>query len=204
MMTFTNHFIRDASLEASSPNLTVSLIKDTECIFHFAKKILKCISRSGTGLLNALQQAAPQVDETAIEHSDYKKKLAQIRSIYRQEVEKYDQGCDEFTTHVMNLLREQSRTRPVTPKEIDRMVQIINKKFNGIQIQLKQGGAQFSVIKKVGTVWWREYPVIFKAYGQSHKNPDSGILILTERELGFASADSQNLINKSAFLSQHL
>ena len=70
---------------------------------------------------------------------DYKKKLAQIRSIYRQEVEKYDQGCDEFTTHVMNLLREQSRTRPVTPKEIDRMVQIINKKFNGIQIQLKQG-----------------------------------------------------------------
>ena len=80
-----------------------------------------------------------QVDETAIEHSDYKKKLAQIRSIYQQEVEKYDQGCDEFTTHVMNLLREQSRTRPVTPKEIDRMVQIINKKFNGIQIQLKQG-----------------------------------------------------------------
>ena len=79
-------------------------------------------------------QAAPQVDETAIEHSDYKRKLAQIRSIYRQEVEKYDQGCEEFTTHVMNLLREQSRMRPVTPKEIDRMVLIINKKFNGIQV----------------------------------------------------------------------
>ena len=86
------------------------------------------------------------MDETAIEHSDYKKKLAQIRSIYRQEVEKYDQGCNEFTTHVMNLLREQSRTRPVTPKEIDRMVQIINKKFNGIQIQLKQSTCEAVMI----------------------------------------------------------
>merc|ERR1712027_232155 len=42
-------------------------------------------------------------DSTAIEHSDYKNKLAQIRTIYQQEVEKYDQGCNEFTTHVMNL-----------------------------------------------------------------------------------------------------
>ena len=54
-----------------------------------------------------------------------------------QEVEKYEQGCNEFTTHVMNLLREQSRTRPITPKEIERMVQIINKKFSAIQVSLK-------------------------------------------------------------------
>ena len=73
-------------------------------------------------------------DSTAIEHSDYKNKLAQIRTIYQQEVEKYDQGCNEFTTHVMNLLREQSRTRPITAKEIERMVQIINKKFSAIQV----------------------------------------------------------------------
>jgi pre-B-cell leukemia transcription factor 1 len=52
-----------------------------------------------------------QDSSTAIEHSDYKAKLSQIRAIYQQEVEKYDQGCNEFTTHVMNLLREQSRTR---------------------------------------------------------------------------------------------
>merc|ERR1711953_1266171 len=45
--------------------------------------------------------------ETSIEHSDYKAKLGQIRNIYHQELEKYDQGCQEFTTHVMNLLREQ-------------------------------------------------------------------------------------------------
>ena len=34
----------------------------------------------------------------------------------------------------MNLLREQSRTRPITAKEIERMVQIINKKFSAIQV----------------------------------------------------------------------
>lgn len=37
----------------------------------------------------------------------------------------------------MNLLREQSRTRPITPKEIERMVQIIHKKFNSIQVSDK-------------------------------------------------------------------
>lgn len=49
--------------------------------------------------------------DNAIEHSDYRAKLAQIRLIYHQELEKYEQACSEFTTHVMNLLREQSRTR---------------------------------------------------------------------------------------------
>lgn len=36
----------------------------------------------------------------------------------------------------MNLLREQSRTRPITPKEIERMVQIVHKKFLSIQVGL--------------------------------------------------------------------
>jgi len=85
-------------------------------------------------------------DGTAIEHTDYKNKLAQIRTIYQQEVEKYEQGCNEFTTHVMNLLREQSRTRPITPKEIERMVNIINKKFSAIQIQLKQSTCEAVMI----------------------------------------------------------
>ena len=73
--------------------------------------------------------------ETTIEHSDYRAKLGQIRTIYHQELEKYDQACNEFTTHVMNLLREQSRTRPITPKEIERMVKIIHQKFNSIQVR---------------------------------------------------------------------
>ena len=59
---------------------------------------------------------------------------------------RYDACCQEFTTHVMNLLREQSRTRPITPKEIERMVKIINKKFNSIQIQLKQSACEAVMI----------------------------------------------------------
>merc|ERR1712072_854087 len=46
----------------------------------------------------------------------------------------------------MNLLREQSRTRPITAKEIERMVQIINKKFSAIQIQLKQSTCEAVMI----------------------------------------------------------
>ncbi|XP_074598651.1 PBX homeobox extradenticle [Brevipalpus obovatus] len=84
--------------------------------------------------------------EAAIEHSDYRAKLAQIRSIYHQELEKYEQACNEFTTHVMNLLREQSRTRPIMAREIERMVQIIHKKFNSIQIQLKQSTCEAVMI----------------------------------------------------------
>jgi len=103
------------------------------------------------GIMGPEKGAAPPAqnlgqDSTAIEHSDYKNKLAQIRTIYQQEVEKYDQGCNEFTTHVMNLLREQSRTRPITAKEIERMVQIINKKFSAIQIQLKQSTCEAVMI----------------------------------------------------------
>lgn len=56
------------------------------------------------------------------------------------------QACNEFTTHVMNLLREQSRTRPITPKEIERMVQIIHKKFSSIQMQLKQSTCEAVMI----------------------------------------------------------
>merc|ERR1712027_261049 len=85
-------------------------------------------------------------DSTAIEHTDYKAKLSQIRAMYSEEMEKYEQGCQEFTTHVMNLLREQSRTRPITPKEIERMVQIIHRKFNSIQIQLKQSTCEAVMI----------------------------------------------------------
>lgn len=90
--------------------------------------------------------SSPTTGEATIEHSDYRAKLAQIRTIYNQELEKYDQACNEFTTHVMNLLREQSRTRPITPKEIERMVQIIHKKFSSIQVQLKQSTCEAVMI----------------------------------------------------------
>ncbi|XP_071450037.1 homeobox protein extradenticle isoform X3 [Hetaerina americana] len=98
-------------------------------------------SNGGTGSLGG-----PGQPDNAIEHSDYRAKLAQIRQIYHQELEKYEQACNEFTTHVMNLLREQSRTRPITPKEIERMVQIIHKKFSSIQMQLKQSTCEAVMI----------------------------------------------------------
>jgi len=100
----------------------------------------------GGGANAALSASAASASETTIEHSDYRAKLGQIRTIYHQELEKYDQACNEFTTHVMNLLREQSRTRPITPKEIERMVQIIHRKFNSIQIQLKQSTCEAVMI----------------------------------------------------------
>ena len=102
-------------------------------VFRHFLLLLGPSSHSG-GIEKATQPPQVGSDSTAIEHTDYKNKLSQIRQIYQQEVEKYDQGCNEFTTHVMNLLREQSRTRPITPKEIERMVQIINKKFSAIQV----------------------------------------------------------------------
>ncbi|XP_022250314.1 pre-B-cell leukemia transcription factor 1-like isoform X2 [Limulus polyphemus] len=86
-----------------------------------------------------------QLDHT-IEHSDYRSKLTQIRQIYHQELEKYEQACSEFTAHVMNLLREQSRNRPITSKEIERMVHIIHRKFNSIQVQLKQSTCEAVMI----------------------------------------------------------
>ncbi|XP_067124605.1 pre-B-cell leukemia transcription factor 1-like isoform X3 [Centruroides vittatus] len=95
---------------------------------------------------SAAASGGPGQPENTIEHSDYRAKLAQIRQIYHQELEKYEQACNEFTTHVMNLLREQSRTRPITPKEIERMVQIIHKKFNSIQVQLKQSTCEAVMI----------------------------------------------------------
>uniref|UniRef100_A0A1A9WX24 Uncharacterized protein n=1 Tax=Glossina brevipalpis TaxID=37001 RepID=A0A1A9WX24_9MUSC len=110
--------------------------------------------KGGGGAAAASAAAASQVGsslsidgaDNAIEHSDYRAKLAQIRQIYHQELEKYEQACNEFTTHVMNLLREQSRTRPITPKEIERMVQIIHKKFSSIQMQLKQSTCEAVMI----------------------------------------------------------
>ncbi|XP_051552404.1 pre-B-cell leukemia transcription factor 3-like [Myxocyprinus asiaticus] len=84
--------------------------------------------------------------DNSIGHSDYRAKLTQIRQIYHTELEKYEQACNEFTTHVMNLLREQSRTRPISPKEIERMVNIIHRKFSSIQMQLKQSTCEAVMI----------------------------------------------------------
>ncbi|XP_062617328.1 pre-B-cell leukemia transcription factor 1-like isoform X11 [Saccostrea cucullata] len=87
-----------------------------------------------------------QSDGSEIKNSDYEAKLAQIRQVYQTEYGKYEQACSEFTTHVVNLLREQSRTRPIAPKEIERMVTIIRKKFAAIEMQLKQSTCEAVMI----------------------------------------------------------
>ncbi|KAM9770421.1 pre-B-cell leukemia transcription factor 1-like isoform 2-T3 [Menidia menidia] len=84
--------------------------------------------------------------DRSVEFDDYRQKLVQIRQMYNGELEKYEQACSEFTGHVMNLLREQSRTRPVSPKEIERMVSIISHKFSTIQTQLKQSTCEAVMI----------------------------------------------------------
>ncbi|XP_016318584.1 pre-B-cell leukemia transcription factor 1-like isoform X3 [Sinocyclocheilus anshuiensis] len=94
----------------------------------------------------AAAAAGGSPNDSSIEHSDYRAKLAQIRQIYHSELEKYEQACSEFTNHVMNLLREQSRTRPISPKEIERMVAIIHRKFSSIQMQLKQSTCEAVMI----------------------------------------------------------
>ncbi|CAH1787104.1 unnamed protein product [Owenia fusiformis] len=94
----------------------------------------------------AAASGGPGQPDNAIEHSDYRAKLAQIRQIYHTELEKYEQACNEFTTHVVNLLREQSRTRPIAPKEIERMVSIIRRKFSAIEMQLKQSTCEAVMI----------------------------------------------------------
>jgi len=91
-------------------------------------------------------KGAASQSENAIEHADYKNKLAQIRNIYHQELVKYEQACSEFTSHVTQLLREQGRTRPVTKTEMDRMVNIIKRKFSSIEMQLKQSTCEAVMI----------------------------------------------------------
>ncbi|KAI5628986.1 pre-B-cell leukemia transcription factor 3 isoform X2, partial [Silurus asotus] len=101
---------------------------------------------SGSAAVAAAATASGSPPDNSIEHSDYRAKLSQIRQIYHTELEKYEQACNEFTTHVMNLLREQSRTRPISPKEIERMVSIIHRKFSSIQMQLKQSTCEAVMI----------------------------------------------------------
>ena len=47
---------------------------------------------------------------------------------------------------MVNLLREQSQTRPVTQKEIDVMVRCVRKKFSNIETQLKQSTCEAIMI----------------------------------------------------------
>lgn len=95
---------------------------------------------------NTSNSATASADSMALEHSDYRQKLSQIREVYHNELEKYERACNEFTTHTIHLLKDQAKTRPIAPREIDRMVQIIRRKFSSIQVQLKQSTCEAVMI----------------------------------------------------------
>ncbi|MBZ3871340.1 Pre-B-cell leukemia transcription factor 2 [Sciurus carolinensis] len=82
----------------------------------------------------------------SMEHSGFGSKLAQIHLIYHSELEKYEQACNEFIAHVRNLRREQSRTRPVARKEMERTVSVIQRKFSAIQMQIKHSTCEAVMI----------------------------------------------------------
>ncbi|XP_059775139.1 pre-B-cell leukemia transcription factor 4 [Balaenoptera ricei] len=81
-------------------------------------------------------------NDSGLEHSDYRSKLSQIRQIYHSELEKQEQACREFSTRVTSLLREQSRMRPVSPKEVEHVLGLLHGKFNSVQMQLKQSACE--------------------------------------------------------------
>ncbi|KAG9510792.1 Homeobox protein extradenticle [Fragariocoptes setiger] len=94
----------------------------------------------------AAAAAGQSPNEGVIENSDYKGKLAQIRSVYHQELDRYQAACKEFTHHVKTLLTEHAKLRPISPVEIERMVMIVQKRFNAIEIQLKQSTCEAVMI----------------------------------------------------------
>lgn len=96
---------------------------------------------SSTETRNSWMDSIPSIDQT-----DYRTKLSQIKSIYNTEFNKYENHCEDFCRHVNTLLREQSRIRPITEREIQRMVIVIRKKFSSIQLQLKQSTCEAVMI----------------------------------------------------------
>ena len=55
------------------------------------------------GVVGVGEQARPTGDSTTITHPDYKNKLSQIRTIYSEEMEKYQQGCEVGTHSFLDL-----------------------------------------------------------------------------------------------------
>ena len=73
-----------------------------------------------------------------IEHPEYEEKLNRIRNFYHTELARFDKSSNDFCMHVLTLLHEQSKTRPIASEEISHMTSIVRKKLCFIQIQLKQ------------------------------------------------------------------
>ncbi len=73
-----------------------------------------------------------------IEHPEYQTNLTRIRHFYHDELAKFDKNSNDFCTHVITLLNQQSQMRPISSEEMTHMISMIRKKLCLIQIQLKQ------------------------------------------------------------------
>jgi hypothetical protein len=80
----------------------------------------------------------PNKNSVEIEHPEYEEKLNRIRHFYHTELTRFDKNSNDFCTHVLTLLHEQSQIRPITSEEVSHMISIVRKKLCIIQIQLKQ------------------------------------------------------------------
>ncbi|XP_014749634.1 PREDICTED: pre-B-cell leukemia transcription factor 2-like, partial [Sturnus vulgaris] len=96
-------------------------------------------------------------------------------------------ACSEFTSHVLNLLREQSRTRPIGSREIQSMVGLIQGKFSSIQLQLKQSTCEAVMIlrsrfldaRRKRRNFSREATEVLNEYFYSHlPNPHPGRIFI--------------------------
>jgi len=72
------------------------------------------------------------------EHPDYQMNLARIRQFYHEEFDKFTKNSNDFCTHVVTLLQQQSQIRPISNEEMTQMISIVRNKLCLIQIQLKQ------------------------------------------------------------------
>ncbi|XP_017785953.1 PREDICTED: homeobox protein extradenticle-like [Nicrophorus vespilloides] len=88
----------------------------------------------------ASTSTAPQAGQTynKFNYSNYRAKLTQIREIYHQEVDKYEEICNELTIYILSHLKQQLLARPVTYQEIEIIINTANNKFNSVHMQLNQ------------------------------------------------------------------
>jgi len=72
------------------------------------------------------------------DREDFIYKLEQVREKYREELEKLDKVCQEFSSRMLALLREQNVYRPITSEESEAKVSGIQQKFDFVKSQLRQ------------------------------------------------------------------
>jgi hypothetical protein len=73
-----------------------------------------------------------------LEHPEYQANLTRIRHFYHDELTKFDKNANDFCTHVITLLHQQSQIRPISSEEMTHMISMVRKKLCLIQMQLKQ------------------------------------------------------------------